>query len=80
MEHINATQARNNLYKLIDTVGSSHKQILITGKKANAILVSQSDWDSILETLHLVSIPGMRESVIEGLNTPVEDCSGELDW
>ena len=74
------TDARAKLYRLIDEAAASHEPILITGKRANAVLLSEDDWRSIQETLHLLSIPGMRESVHEGLNTPVDECSEELDW
>lgn len=77
---INSTQARSNLYRLIEEVGSSHSPVIITGKKNNVVLVSQNDWDSIQETLYLLSIPGMRESIIEGLNENIEDCSKDLEW
>jgi prevent-host-death family protein len=80
MPSINATEARSRLYKLLDEVAQSHEPVLITGKRANAVLISENDWLSIQETLHLLSIPGMRESIREGLNTPVEECSDRLDW
>ena len=75
-----ATQARANLYRLIDETTESHRPITITGKQNNAVLVSQSDWDAIQETLYLSSIPGMRESIKEGFKTPIENCSENLDW
>jgi PHD/YefM family antitoxin component YafN of YafNO toxin-antitoxin module len=65
---------------LIDEVARSHEPIYITGKRANAVLSSEDDWRSIQETLYLLSIPGMRESIREGLDTPVNKCSEELDW
>jgi len=80
MPTVNATEARSRLYKLLDEIAQSHEPVLITGKRANAVLISENDWRSIQETLHLLSIPGMRESIREGLNTPVEECSDELDW
>jgi len=80
MPSINATEARSRLYKLLDEIAESHEPILITGKRANAVLISENDWRSIQETLYLLSIPGMRESIREGLNTPVEKCSDRLDW
>ena len=58
----------------------SHDPMLITGKRANAVLVSEDDWRSIQETLYLLSVPGMRESILDGLNTPVDECSREVDW
>jgi len=80
MPSINATEARSRLYKLLDEIAESHEPVLITGKRANAVLISENDWRSIQETLYLLSIPGMRESIREGLNTPIEECSDKLDW
>lgn len=80
MPIIKATDARSKLYRLIDEVASSHEPITITGKRANAILISEDDWRAIQETLYLLSIPGMGDSIRKGLKTPVEECSGELDW
>lgn len=80
MTVIKASEARAKLYRLIDEAASSHEPILITGKRSNAVLVSEEDWRSIQETLYLLSIPGMRESIIEGLNTPAEECAKELEW
>ena len=80
MTVIKASEARARLYRLIDEAASSHEPVFITGKRSNAVLVSEEDWRSIQETLHLLSIPGMRESIIDGLETPVEKCATELDW
>lgn len=80
MTVIKASEARARLYRLIDETASSHEPIFITGKRSNAVLVSEEDWRSIRETLYLLSIPGMRESIIEGLKTPVEKCARELEW
>ncbi len=80
MPSINATEARSRLYKLLDEIAESHEPILITGKRANAVLIAENDWRSIQETLYLLSIPGMRESIREGLKTPIEECSDKLDW
>ncbi len=80
MKTINATNARENLYRLIDETNTSHEPIQITGKRSNAILVSEEDWNSIQETIYLLSIPNMRESIMKGLKTPVDACSEELDW
>lgn len=77
---ITVTKARSKLYKLLDEVAENHEPILITGKRSNAILISEDDWRAIEETMYLVSIPGMRESIIEGLNTPVEELSAEVEW
>lgn len=80
MKTIPITSARANLYKLIDETSSVHEPIVITGKRVNAVLIAEEDWRSIQETLYLLSIPGMRESIREGLMTPVNECAGELDW
>ena len=80
MTTITASEARAKLYRLIDDAASSHEPILITGKRTNAVLLSEEDWSSIQETLFLLSVPGMRESIVEGLQTPLDECSKELDW
>ena len=80
MTILKVSEARANLYQLIDETAQSHQPVTITGKRHNAVLVSEDDWRSVQETLYLVSIPGMRESVIEGLQTPVEECAEELEW
>jgi len=80
MTTIKATEARANLYKLLDQAGESHEPIQITGKRSTAILISEDDWRSIQETLYLLSVPGMRESIRKGLKTPVKKCSEKLGW
>lgn len=80
MTTFNATDARSNLYKLMDEVAVSHRPIFIKGKRSNAVLISEEDWNSINETLYLVSIPGMRESIIGGMKSDVSECDKELDW
>ncbi len=80
MTILNATDARSKLYNLIDETASTHKPILITGKRNNAVLLSESDWNAINETLHLLSIQGMRESIKEGLESDISDSLKELDW
>jgi len=80
MTILNATEARSRLYSLIDEAASTHKPILITGKRGNAVLVAEEDWNAISETLYLLSVPGMRESIREGLEQDITECSKELDW
>jgi len=80
MTGITATEARSNLYRLIDETAESHKPIVIMGKRNKAVLVSEEDWSAIQETLYLLSVPGMRESIREGMETPVDECDEELDW
>ena len=80
MALITATEARANLYRLIDEAAVSHEPLLISGKRNSAVLVSEEDSTAIQETLFLLSIPGMRESIREGLATDVDDCIEEIDW
>ena len=80
MTMLNATEARAKLYSLIDEAAETHRPIIIKGKRTNAVLLSEADWNAINETLYLVSIPGMRESIREGIATDVEECSKDLDW
>ena len=72
--------ARANLYKLIDEVSVSHQPIHITGKRHNAVLISEEDWNSIEETLFVLSVPGLKESLIEEWKTPMDQCDRKLDW
>jgi antitoxin YefM len=80
MPTLSATEARTKLYNLIDQTASTHEPILITGKRGNAVLISEDDWRSIQETIYLLNIPGMRDSIREGLATPLDECGEELDW
>jgi len=80
MTILNVTEARSKLYSLIDETASTHQPIIITGKRGNAVLVSEEDWNSIIETMYLLSVPGMRESIKAGLNTPILECDKGLDW
>jgi PHD/YefM family antitoxin component YafN of YafNO toxin-antitoxin module len=68
------------IYKLLDDASESHEPIQITGKRSSAVLVAEDDWRAIQESLYLVSIPGMRESIRAGLTTPVSACAKELEW
>ncbi|BBP44494.1 type II toxin-antitoxin system Phd/YefM family antitoxin [Thiosulfativibrio zosterae] len=80
MTTLNSTEARSNLYGLIAQVNESHEPVTITGKTGNAILISEDDWSAINDTLTLLNIKGMRESIVEGMQTPLDECSKELDW
>lgn len=80
MTTLNSTEARSNLYGLIAQVNESHEPVTITGKKGNAILISEDDWSAINETLMLLSIKGMRESIIDGMQTPIDECNQNLEW
>lgn len=80
MKTITASEARAKLYRLIDETTVSSEPVQITGKRADAVLVSLDDWRAIQETLHLLSIPGMRDSIRKGMQTPLKDCLESLDW
>lgn len=80
MTTLNATEARSKLYNLIDETSKTHQPIVITGKRGNAVLLAEDDWNSINETLFLLSVPGMRESIREGMNAGLDECDKDLDW
>jgi antitoxin YefM len=80
MTSISATEARRQLYKLLDDVAQSHEPIQITGRRGSAVLVSEDDWRAVQETLYLVSVPGRRESILEGMATPVDQLEDTFDW
>jgi prevent-host-death family protein len=80
MTTLTASEARVRLYKLLDRTAESHKPIQITGKRHNAVLIAEDDWRAIEETLYLLSIPGMRESIQKGLKTPLKKSGKRLKW
>lgn len=80
MISITASEAQSRLYDLINEIWLSHKPLIIAGDKLNAVLISEDDWESVQETLYLLSVPNMRESIREGLKTPIHKCAKELDW
>lgn len=77
---MSVSEARTTLYTLLDEVAVSHEPVIITGKRNRAVLIAEEDWRAITETLYLLNIPDMRESIIEGMATPIEECSDEVDW
>ena len=80
MPTLSATEARTKLYRLIDETSMTHEPIVITGKRGNAVLISEDYWRAIQETMYLLNLPGMRESIQDGLSTPIEDCKEEIEW
>ena len=80
MTTLTAIAARAKLYQLLDQAAASHEPVQIMGKRANAVLIAEEDWRAIQETLYLLSIPGMRESIRKGLKTPVKKCLTKLKW
>jgi prevent-host-death family protein len=79
MTIMKASAARAKLYRLIDEAALSHEPVLISGKRCNAVLLSEDDWRAVQETLYLLSIPGMRESIVEGMKTPASKCAKKID-
>ena len=80
MTTLTATEARKNLYSLVDGVAESHDPVQIVGKRNTAVLIAEEDWRAIQETLYLTSIPGMRESIQDGLKARVDECDEEFVW
>ncbi len=80
METVTVSGARGRLYRLLDEVAASREPVLIAGKRANGVLVAEEDWWAIQETLYLLSVPGMRKSIRQGMATPVSECATELKW
>jgi len=80
MTVLKASAARARLYRLIDEAALSHEPVLIAGKRRNAVLLSEEDWRAVQETLYLLSIPRMRESIVEGLRTPISKCAKKITW
>jgi antitoxin YefM len=80
MAVLTASEARANLYRLIDQAAESHEPIVIAGKRTSAVLVSEEDWHAIQETMHLLSVPGMRKSIRDAMAEPLTRSAKELDW
>ena len=80
MKTVTATKARETLYRLLDEAAESHEPLLVTGKRGNVVLVSEEDWRAVQETLYLLAIPGMRESIREGLDIPLGETSPDPGW
>ena len=79
MTIFNATETRSKLNALIDETTDTHQPIFITGKRGNAVLLAEDDWKAINETLYLLSVPGMRESIQKGMAVSLDDCNQEFD-
>ena len=80
MQIFTASEARANLYRLMDETAASHQPITISGKRSSAVLLSAQDWSAIQETLYLLAVPGMRESIKTGMAEPLANSAAELDW
>ncbi len=80
MHTLTASQARANLYRLIDEAVESHQPIIISGKRRSAVLLSAEDWSAIQETLYLLAVPDMRESIKAGMTEPLAKSKKALKW
>jgi antitoxin YefM len=80
MTVLTTDEASKRLDEVLDSLAESHEVVQISGQRHSGVLVSEDDWRAIQETLYLTGIPGMKESIVEGLQTPIEQCSKELDW
>lgn len=80
MRTMRVSEARDNLYKLIDEASEAHEPIMITGKRNNAVIIGEDEWRAVEETLYLLSVPGMRESIMKGMKTPLDKCNKTLKW
>ena len=80
MGPIRVSEARDRSYRLVDEAAESHEPVVITGKRGSAVLVAEDDWRAIQETLHLLSFPGIRESIREGMATPADECETVPGW
>jgi len=80
MKTVTASAARRSLYRLLDEAAEAHEPIQITGRRCSAVLISEEDWRAVQETLYLLSIPGMRESIRRGLRTATEKCAKDPGW
>ena len=80
MDSITAAQARERLFELLDDVYDSHEPVRITGRHGNVVLIGEDDWCGVRETLYLVSITGMRESILEGMAIPIDECEEKVEW
>jgi len=80
MPTLTVTDARKKLFGLIDDVANEHREYCIVGKRNQAVLISMEDWKAIQESLYLNGVPGVADSIIEGMKPPVSECSADLEW
>ncbi|OGC03542.1 antitoxin [candidate division WOR-1 bacterium RIFOXYA12_FULL_43_27] len=80
MNYISTKEAKNKLPFLLKEISYSHEPVIITDKNTSGVLLSEDDWEAIQETLYLLAIPKMRESIKIGLKTPISRCSKKIKW
>jgi antitoxin YefM len=74
------SQARINIYKIMDETSQTHQPIMITGKRNNVVMISEEDWNAIEETLYLNSVTGMADSIKEAMDAPDSEFSEDIEW
>lgn len=79
MLNTNATNFRKNMFEILDRTVKYNEPVSISTKNGNAVLISEDDYNSLMETLYLTSVPGMKEKLIDGINTPIEECE-DFEW
>ena len=80
MKTLSVNEAREKLPELVEDVLLNHEPMLISGINKNAVLVAEIDWQAMNETLHLLSVPGMRDAIQTGLSEKLESTSKQLTW
>ena len=80
MREVSVNDVGVNLHTLIKQVTVTREQVIILGRESNVVLISAGDWVAINETLDLLPVPGMRESIAEGMRESIGDCASELNW
>ncbi len=79
MINTNITNFRKNIFEILDRTVKYNEPVNISTKNGNAVLISEEDYNSLMETLYLTSVPGMKEKLIDGINTPIEECE-DFEW
>jgi antitoxin YefM len=80
MPVLNVKNVKENLDAILETIQDTYEPLIIAGEKHSAVLVSEDVWRSIEETLYLSSIPGMKESIINGMREKIEECASTIEW
>jgi antitoxin YefM len=80
MRSIRVSEARDNLYKIVEEASQSAEPLMITGKRGNAVIMGEDEWRAVEETLYLLAVPGMRKSIVTGMKTPIKNCDKNLEW
>ncbi len=80
MEYVSVSEARKNLYKLVDEVSTKHEPALIKGKRNNAVLIASEDWEDIQETLYVTQNKRLANSILKAMQEPYDECATKLEW